>query len=144
LTDIVGKSRRSEMMSGIRAKDTRPEIIVRKALHSAGFRFRLHKKIGGTRPDIVLKKWNLCIFVHGCFWHRHAGCKFATTPKTNRCFWLNKLSKNRLRDYRNYEELNASGWRTGVVWECAVHTNSNLAREIVELVRSEGNWQIPM
>jgi len=118
LTDIVGKSRRSEMMSGIRAKDTRPEIIVRKALHSAGFRFRLHKKIGGTRPDIVLKKWNLCIFVHGCFWHQHDGCKYAKRPKSNAKFWKCKFEQNKRRDIDNINELTLSGWRVEIIWEC--------------------------
>jgi len=142
LFDIVSK-KKSQMMAGIRGKNTKPEIIVRKMLFANGYRFRINKKIGKVRPDIVLPKWNLRIFVHGCFWHEHEGCKFATTPKSNRHFWLNKLSKNRARYYRNYEELNAKGWQTGVVWECALRTNSNLLEEIVQLVRSEGNWQIP-
>ena len=131
------------MMAGIRGKNTKPEIIVRKMLFANGYRFRINKKIGRAKPDIVLPKWNLCIFVHGCFWHRHEGCKFATTPKSNRYFWSNKLSKNRARDYRNYEELNAKGWQIGVVWECALRKNSNLSEEIAQLVRSGGNWQIP-
>ena len=130
-------------MPTAQSKNTKPELTVRKRLHELGFRFRLHQKIGSVRPDIILKTYNTCIFVHGCFWHRHEGCKFATTPKSNRYFWLNKLSKNRARDYQNYEELNSKGWKIGIVWECALRTNSNPSEEIAQLVRSGSNWQIP-
>ena len=143
MVDVVSKEKRSQMMAGIRGKNTKPEILVRKMLFANGYRFRINKKIGRAKPDIVLPKWNLCIFVHGCFWHRHEGCKFATTPKSNRYFWLNKLSKNRARDYQNYEELNSKGWKIGIVWECALRTNSNPSEEIAQLVRSGSNWQIP-
>ena len=118
MVDVVSKEKRSQMMAGIRGKNTKPEIIVRKMLFANGYRFRINKKIGNARPDIILPKWNLCIFVHGCFWHRHEGCKFATTPKSNQKFWHAKFKQNRLRDSRNHAELKEAGWRVLVIWEC--------------------------
>lgn len=115
------------MMSGIRGKDTRPELLVRRALHRAGLRFRLAS--GRTlpgRPDIVLPRHRAAIFVHGCFWHRHPGCAFAYTPKSNRRFWLRKFAENVERDERNLRALRRLGWRTFVVWECSL-TDGRLA-----------------
>ena len=99
--DIVSRSTRSKMMANIKSKNTTPEVIVRKQLHSLGLRFRLHQKIAGIRPDLVLAKHKLCIFVHGCFWHRHHGCRLASTPKSNEEFWTRKFSTNRERDLEN-------------------------------------------
>ena len=118
MVDVVSKEKRSQMMAGIRGKNTKPEIIVRKMLFANGYRFRINKKIGNARPDIVLPKWNLCIFVHGCFWHRHDGCKYSTNPKSNQTFWHAKFKQNRLRDSRNHAELKEAGWRVLVIWEC--------------------------
>jgi len=108
------------MMSRIRSKNTKPEILVRKWLHKQGFRFRLHQKDLPGKPDIVLPKYRTVIFVHGCFWHRHPGCKRTTTPSTNTEFWEEKFRKNVDRDVRNRETLEALGWKVIVVWECEV------------------------
>lgn len=133
MTDIVSRSKRSQMMSGIRGSNTRPEIKVRSALHNAGFRFRLSSgtKLPG-RPDVVLPRYRAAVFVHGCFWHRHPGCRFAYTPKTNRHFWLGKFRENVARDARKATELRRDGWKTLVVWECAITPRrlASLARRI--------------
>lgn len=128
MVDIVSKEKRSAMMAGIRGKNTKPEIIVRKILFANGFRYRINKKIGNARPDIVLPKWNLCIFVHGCFWHRHDGCKYSTIPKSNQKFWQAKFKQNRLRDCRNHVELKKAGWRVLVIWECETRKPVELPR----------------
>jgi len=120
VTDRVSRKKRSEMMSRIRSKNTKPEILVRKWLHKQGFRFRLHQKDLPGKPDIVLPKYRTVIFVHGCFWHRHPGCKRTTTPSTNTEFWEEKFRKNVDRDVRNRETLEALGWKVIVVWECEV------------------------
>ena len=122
--DVVSKEVRSKMMSAVRHKDTKPEITVRKYIHSLGFRFRLHKRIGPTRPDITLSKWNFCIFVHGCYWHRHKECKLASTPKTNKMFWEKKFQENTARDQKNISHLNSNGWKVLVIWECSIRDGS--------------------
>jgi DNA mismatch endonuclease (patch repair protein) len=106
------------MMATIKGANTRPEIALRKALHALGLRFRLHDRKLPGRPDIVLPRWNAAIFVHGCFWHRHEGCRYATQPATRPDFWNEKFAANVARDQRNLESLTAAGWRTQVVWEC--------------------------
>lgn len=116
--DIVDTATRSRMMGGIRSKNTRPEMIVRKFLHAKGFRYRLHaQKLPGS-PDLVLSKHEVAIFVHGCFWHRHAGCKYATNPASNSDRWNKKFKENIERDSRNEASLRVKGWRVIVVWEC--------------------------
>lgn len=107
-------------MSRIRGKDTKPEIAVRKMLHAAGFRFRLHVKELPGKPDIVLPKWKTVVFVHGCFWHRHEGCKDTTTPKTRTDWWLEKFNKNVANDLKKRRDLEDAGWKVLVVWECEV------------------------
>lgn len=106
------------MMSGIKSKNTQPEILVRKHLHEQGFRFRLHIADLPGKPDIVLPKYKLCIFVHGCFWHRHEGCRYATTPSTRPEFWIKKLASNKQRDIRVKMQLLEAGWRVFELWEC--------------------------
>lgn len=120
MTDIVDQATRSRMMSGIRGKDTRPELRLRRLLHTEGFRFRLHDKRLPGKPDIVLPKWKAAIQVHGCFWHRHEGCRFTTTPATRKEFWEEKFAGNVARDRRKLELLQDAGWRTAIVWECAI------------------------
>jgi len=117
-------------MSGIRGKDTKPELYVRSALHRAGLRFRLQAKLPG-RPDIVLAKYKAAVFVHGCFWHRHARCRFSTTPSSNATFWLNKFESNTLRDKRAKRQLRRLGWTVTVVWSCQLNP-----RRMTELARS--------
>ena len=118
MTDVVDPATRSRMMSGIRGKDTRPEVLVRKALHARGFRFRLHVKDLPGKPDIVLPKFRAVIFVHGCFWHGH-DCRYFKVPQTRTGFWLDKIGKNQERDRRQVEKLVQQGWRVLVIWECA-------------------------
>jgi DNA mismatch endonuclease (patch repair protein) len=118
MTDVVDRATRSRMMSGIRSRDTKPEIIIRKYLHAAGFRFRLAPSHLPGKPDIVLAKYRTVVFVHGCFWHQHPGCRFATRPANNREFWAEKLGANAARDKRVIRQLREAGWNVIVVWEC--------------------------
>nr|WP_279349682.1 DNA mismatch endonuclease Vsr [Erythrobacter litoralis] len=124
---------RRELMARFRSKDTRPEMIVRRALHRAGRRFRLHRKDLPGRPDIVLPKDKVAILVHGCFWHGHEGCSIARTPKTRQSFWIEKFTKNRERDVRVKDELEGMGWRVVILWECDVKST-----DIEELLRNNG------
>ena len=123
---------RSRNMSAIKSKNTKPEIKVRKVLHSMGYRFRLHSKNLPGSPDIVLPKYKTVIFVHGCFWHRHhdPACALARMPKTRLEFWEPKLEANRLRDIRNKEALETAGWRVLTVWECEVKEPLRIADRI--------------
>jgi DNA mismatch endonuclease (patch repair protein) len=105
-------------MAAIRSKNTKPEIFVRKYLHKNGFRFRLHPDLSG-RPDIVLRKYNAVIWIHGCFWHGH-NCSYFRMPRTRRVFWEEKISGNRARDARAVQRLKADGWRQLIVWECSL------------------------
>ena len=107
-------------MGGIRARNTRPEMRLRRALHALGFRFRLHAKGLPGKPDLVLRKHSAVIFVHGCFWHRHRDCRLASTPASNREFWGDKFAKNVERDRQAVEALQNKGWRVATVWECGL------------------------
>ena len=127
MADVVAPETRSRMMSGIRGKDTRPEMAVRKALHAAGFRFRLHRRDLSGAPDVVLPGRRVAVFVHGCFWHRHERCRYAKLPATRPEFWKAKLEGNAERDGRNAKALRALGWRVLVVWECAVRDRETLS-----------------
>lgn len=124
MSDIVDPMTRSRMMSGIRGKDTKPELAVRRALHRAGYRFRLHRKDLPGCPDIVLPKYRAVIFVHGCFWHGH-GCRYFKIPKTRTDFWLDKIMANAKRDRLNAESLRAAGWLVLTVWECDIIDNTD-------------------
>ena len=116
--DIVDPARRSRMMAGIRSKDTRPEMTVRSAAHALGYRFRIHRAGLPGRPDLVFPGRRMVVFVHGCYWHRHTGCPYATTPKSNVGFWLEKFEKNAARDRKAMAELVELGWDPLVIWEC--------------------------
>lgn len=120
MTDIVDSKTRSRMMSSIRGSNTGPELSVRRYLHARGFRYRLHRQDFPGKPDLVLPKHRLVIFVHGCFWHRHEGCFYATSPATRKDFWRKKLEGNTARDKRQQGELISSGWRVLVIWECGL------------------------
>jgi DNA mismatch endonuclease (patch repair protein) len=121
MADIVSEEQRSYNMSRIRSKNTKPELIVRSMLHRLGYRFTVNgpknKQLPG-KPDIVLPKYRTVIFVHGCYWHRHKGCKYATTPKIRTEWWTTKLEGNAKRDSRNQEKLSELGWNVVVIWEC--------------------------
>lgn len=129
MTDTVDTATRSRMMAGIRSKNTKPELLLRKALHAKGFRFRLHRKDLPGRPDIVLPLYKAVCFVHGCFWHQHKGCRMASTPATRAEFWQAKFAANITRDERNRHALLAAGWRVAVVWECAIRQSLPVATE---------------
>lgn len=108
------------MMSGIRSKNTKPELAVRSHLHKAGLRFRLHAKLPG-KPDLVLPKYRVAIFVHGCFWHRHENCRLSTTPRTNLQFWEKKFSDNVRRDALAIKSIENQGWKVHVIWSCQIN-----------------------
>lgn len=132
-------------MSAIRGKNTKPEILVRKYLHSSGYRFRLHRKDLPGKPDIVLPKYRMVIMVHGCFWHRHPGCAYTTTPSTRPEFWLDKFQKNIERDTAQIESLIALGWKVLVVWECGLKHRFSEISTISEFINSgvEGYYVWP-
>jgi DNA mismatch endonuclease (patch repair protein) len=134
VADTISKAERSALMARIRGKDTKPEVFVRSALHRAGFRFRLYARGLPGRPDIVLPRHGVVIFVHGCFWHRH-GCALASEPATRRRFWQAKFEANMARDRRNARALRKLGWRVLTVWECALRTKTGRERAIATLVR---------
>ena len=126
MADKLTSPQRSHCMSRIRGKNTKPEILVRKGLHTRGFRFRLHnKKLYGS-PDIVLPKYGVAIMVNGCFWHGHKGCRYATKPKSNIEFWETKIARNLHRDEVTTAHLEALGWTVITVWECELRNSSQL------------------
>jgi DNA mismatch endonuclease (patch repair protein) len=126
MTDVVDSQTRSRMMAGIRGKDTKPELALRRSLHAQGFRYRLHVKGIPGKPDLVLPRYKAVIFVHGCFWHRHAGCRYASNPSTSPEFWADKFNSNVERDKTVRLDLLHSGWRIATVWECAVRTETGV------------------
>lgn len=138
MTDIVDRATRSRMMSGIRGKDTQPEMVVRRALYARGLRFRLHDRSLPGRPDIVIKKHRVAIFVNGCFWHGHQGCRYFRLPATNPEFWDGKIAGNRARDARKVHALREAGWRVAVVWECAIRQGRpELIADLAKFITSE-------
>ena len=134
MADIMSKKKRSEIMSRIRGADTKPEWVLRCALHRFGFRYRLRNKHLPGKPDLVFPKYKAVIFVHGCYWHRHAGCKRASTPKTNVDFWTAKFAGTVARDKRAIQDLQALGWRVLVLWEC------ELINKTEETVSKAAQW----
>lgn len=123
MPDKLTPQQRSHCMSRVKGKNTKPEMVIRSMLHRLGYRFRLHRKDLPGRPDIVLPKYRTVVFVHGCFWHQHHGCKKATVPENNREFWMAKLMGNIERDKQAHKALEALGWRVAVIWECAIKSN---------------------
>lgn len=139
--DHLSKERRSWNMSRIKSKNTKPELMVRSALHRMGYRFLLNGKVSKRiykkgilpgKPDIVLAKYRTVVFVHGCFWHRHEGCNRCTMPSTNREYWMKKFNRNIKRDIEVTQELNNCGWRVIIIWECEVKNNKiDLSAELI-------------
>ena len=123
--DKITKEKRSWNMSRVRSKNTKPELLVRSSLHKMGYRFRLHVKRLPGNPDVVLPKYKAVIFVHGCFWHQHTGCKKATHPKQNLDFWKEKLARNIERDKQVDKELKHLGWNVLTIWECEIKSGIN-------------------
>ena len=134
-SEVIHKvsEQRSRNMSAIKSKNTKPEIKVRKVLHSMGYRFRLHSKDLPGSPDIVLPKYKTVIFVHGCFWHRHENCKYASTPKTRKEFWNKKFTENKKRDSEIQEKIKILDWRSVVIWECETKNIENLRDKIINV-----------
>jgi DNA mismatch endonuclease, patch repair protein len=137
MADIVSPAVRSRMMAGIRAKNTKPEMVVRRGLHKRGFRFRLHVRYLPGKPDLVFPKYNAVVFVNGCFWYGHE-CALFKWPKTNEGFWREKIGRNKANDRLNGEKIAALGWRRLTVWECALRCNN--AETLPELFDKCENW----
>ena len=135
--DIVDAQTRSRMMANIKGKNTRPEMTVRKYLHGLGYRFRLNCADHSGRPDLVLPKHKLAIFVHGCFWHRHQDCYYATSPATRKEFWKEKLDRNAERDTLNIQLLNTAGWRVIIIWECGLKHCLHTIDSLPEMIASQ-------
>ena len=135
MADRINREKRSWNMSRIRSKDTKPEILLRKALHGIGFRYRLHdRKLPGS-PDLVFSKYRAVIFVHGCFWHRH-GCKWTTMPSTRKHFWAEKFAANVERDKNNRDKLLELGWRVAIVWECTLKGKNQTIEQITSKIKT--------
>lgn len=134
LVDVVDAATRSRMMSGIQGKNTSPELLIRKALHERGFRFRIHAKHLPGKPDLLLPKYKAAVFIHGCFWHGH-GCRYFKIPQTRSEFWVDKIGKNQFRDALQENALRALGWRVLIVWECAVRSmKREKSTQLVDLI----------
>lgn len=137
--DRLSVNRRSWLMSRVRGENTTPELTVRKYLHALGFRYRLHSKELPGKPDIVLPKYRTVVFVHGCFWHRHRGCRYASMPKSNVKFWMEKFELNVARDKRNAAALRKAGWRSLTIWGCETKLNENLERLAERIVNGNAS-----
>ena len=130
MPDKFSNDVRSRVMSRIRSRDTKPEKLVRSMIYSLGYRFRLHDKKLPGKPDLVLKKHQTAVFVNGCFWHQHPGCKKAVSPKSNKTYWDPKLAKNVERDKKNIEAIENEGWRCLILWECETNDLEALRNKI--------------
>lgn len=130
MTDVVDKKARSRMMSGIRGKNTKPELVIRKALFKRGLRYKLHDRKLPGKPDLVFPKFNAVIFIHGCFWHGH-GCHLFKWPSTRPDFWRKKIKRNQKVDETNYRKLKEEGWYILTIWECAIKGRTRLPLERV-------------
>lgn len=142
MVDVVSSEVRGRMMSGIKGKDTKPEILIRQMLVRAGYRFRLYRKDLPSRLDLVLSRYNVALFVNGCFRHGHNDCNLFRLPKSRRDFWKVKISGNQARDIRKQTELFELGWRVGVVWECALKgktalDHDSILRRLEEFIRGD-------
>lgn len=130
MTDHLTTEKRSWNMRQVRNKNTAPEILTRSLMHAMGLRFRLHRKNLPGCPDIVLAKYRTVVFVHGCYWHRHPGCKYASTPKTNTAFWLSKFTQNSNRDTENSRKLKSLGWNVLIIWQCETKDIEKLKKRL--------------
>lgn len=134
--DNLTPEKRSWNMRRIKSKNTKPEMAVRSSLHTMGYRFRLHRKDLPGKPDIILPKYSTAIFVHGCFWHRHKDCKYASNPKTRKKWWQAKFARNVERDCEVRKEMKELGWRVLIVWECELRDQATLAKRLKRLLKS--------
>lgn len=140
MTDTFSREKRSQIMSRVRSKDTRPELIVRSMLHRMGYRFRLHRRDLPGTPDIVLPKLRVAIFVNGCFWHGHLRCKRASIPSTNTRMWKNKISRNATRDASHRRLLARLGWKVIVLWQCEVRKETVVRANLQSKLNSRALW----
>ena len=141
MADVFTPEKRSEIMARVKGADTGPELLVRSMIHHMGFRFRLHRKDLPGSPDLVLPRHRKAIFVHGCFWHGHEGCRRSARPSSNKEFWNKKLSGNVERDKRDQEALRQAGWRVLVVWECETKDKEQLKRILTDFLMESSNDQ---
>jgi DNA mismatch endonuclease (patch repair protein) len=135
MADVHSKETRSFNMSRIRSKDTKPELLVRKFLFSKGFRYRLHDKSLPGKPDMVFPKYKTVIFIHGCFWHGHEGCRYFVVPMTRTEWWLNKINTNKKRDANSEKLLTARGWNVINIWECEIKNPGNFVNRGKDLLK---------
>jgi DNA mismatch endonuclease (patch repair protein) len=134
--DRLSRKARSALMARVKGKDTKPELVVRSALHRAGYRFRIHlRRIPGS-PDLAFPARKKVIFIHGCFWHKHSKCKLATTPKTHTDYWLKKLEENKKRDSRKTRALRREGWGVLIVWQCKLDSIDRELRRIKQFLEA--------
>ena len=133
MVDIVDKKTRSRMMRAIKSKNTKPEILVRKCLHKKGYRYRLGSKVGKRKPDIVLRKYKVAVFVHGCFWHQHVGCRLAYSDRVYSDKWIKKFQSNINRDKQVEQDMLSKGWRIAIIWECVTRDKDRFGCEISKL-----------
>jgi DNA mismatch endonuclease, patch repair protein len=134
--DRLSREERSALMGRVRSKNTKPEIVIRRFVHGHGYRFRLHRKNLPGSPDLVFPSLKKAIFVHGCFWHRHEGCKMTTTPNTQKSFWHKKFNSNTQRDKKNISDLKEMGWSVFIVWECEAKNMPALGNKILTYLQS--------
>lgn len=139
MVDVHTREARSRNMRAIKSKDTRPELLLRKALHARGFRYRLGGAGLPGRPDLVLPKYKSAIFVNGCFWHGHDGCRYFKIPATRTDFWMEKIGGNKRRDIQTIEKLKAAGWNVFVVWECSMKPSGVGVQTVVDSLAQELN-----
>ncbi len=138
MTDIVNAEKRSEIMSRIKGRNTMPELAVRRIAHGLGFRFRLHRRDLPGSPDLVFPRYRTVVFVHGCFWHRHDGCRYAYRPKSRIQFWTKKFEENVARDARNEAALHDLGWQVVVIWECETKDQAVVRARLIAHLRRDG------
>lgn len=138
MVDHLSPERRSWNMGRIRSKDTSPELRVRSMIHRAGYRYRLHAKAMPGKPDIVMRRHRTVVFVNGCFWHRHEGCRYATTPASNTEYWRRKFERTVARDKESQEALGRDGWQVLVIWECQTRDGAKLANLLAEILPPRG------
>lgn len=136
MADTFSKAERSKIMSAVKSQDTKPEIIVRKYLFAKGFRFRKNVSAMPGKPDIVLPKYRTVVFVHGCFWHGHKGCRHADLPKSNFEYWREKIHKNITRDQKAISELSMAGWTVLIIWECEINKTPKSIKKLDFLYRA--------
>lgn len=129
-------------MASVKNRDTKPEVMFRKFLYSRGLRYRINYRIGKMRPDLFIRKFNLCVFIHGCFWHSHDGCKKSSIPKTNEKFWIDKLQANKSRDSLQVKKLHEKGFRVRVIWECAIKKTKHTSLDLNKFVGDAKYWEL--